>query len=80
MCSDLGPDLRPGGYEMETAPTHELIAKAGKAIFKKVDVSSPHDVEELVASAVAEYGRLDMYVQVTPAPLSVGAIKVGIVC
>jgi NAD(P)-dependent dehydrogenase (short-subunit alcohol dehydrogenase family) len=40
-----------------------LIAKTGKAIFKKADVSSPQDVESLVASAVVEYGRLDMYVR-----------------
>ncbi|KAF2027271.1 putative short chain dehydrogenase [Setomelanomma holmii] len=62
ICSDLTPDLRPGGYETETEPTHSLIAKTGKAIFKKTDVSSPQDVEALIASAVAEYGRLDILV------------------
>lgn len=62
VCSDLTPDLRPGGYEAVTAPTHELIAKTGRSIFKKADVSSPEDVEALVAAAVAEFGRLDMYV------------------
>lgn len=63
ICSDLTPDLRLGGYETVTEPTHKLIAKTGRAIFKKTDVSSPQDVETLVASAVAEYGRLDMYVR-----------------
>ncbi|KAF2815114.1 putative short chain dehydrogenase [Mytilinidion resinicola] len=62
ICSDLTPELRPGGYETVTTSTHELIAKTGKAIFKKTDVSSPQDMEALVASAVAEYGRLDILV------------------
>ena len=60
VCSDLTPSLRPGGYETETAPTHELIAKTSKAIFKKTDAGRPEDVEALVNAAVEEYGRLDM--------------------
>ena len=62
VCSDLTPDLRPGGYETETDPTHEVIARTGKAIFKKADVSSTQDVEALVGAAVSEFGRLDMCV------------------
>lgn len=62
VCSDITPILRPDGYETETAPTHELIAKTGKSIFKKADVSSPEDVEALVAAAVVEFGRLDILV------------------
>lgn len=58
----MTPDLRLDGYETDTEPTHSLIAKTGKAIFKKTDVSSSQDVEALIASAVAEYSRLDMYV------------------
>lgn len=61
VCSDLRPDLRPGGYETETAPTHEVISRQGKSIFKKADASSPQDVEGLVAAAVEEWGRLDMW-------------------
>lgn len=60
VCSDLRPDLRPGGYETETAPTHEVIARSSKSGFVKADTSSPEDVEALVAAAVAEFGRLDM--------------------
>ena len=60
VCSDLTPSLRPGGYETDTSPTHELIARTGKAIFKQTDASRPEDVEALVEAAVKEYGRLDM--------------------
>jgi NAD(P)-dependent dehydrogenase (short-subunit alcohol dehydrogenase family) len=60
VCSDLTPDLLQGGYETDTAPTHEVVARKGKAIFKKTDVSSPQQVDALVAAAVAEFGRLDM--------------------
>lgn len=62
MCSDLSPSLRQGGYETETLPTHELVARTGKAIFKKTDASRPEDVEALVDAAVKEFGRLDMSV------------------
>lgn len=60
MCSDLTPSLRQGGYEVETSPTHELIARTSKAIFKKTDASRPEDVEALVEAAVKEFGRVDM--------------------
>lgn len=60
VCSDLRPDLRPGGYETETAPTHEVIARSGESIFAKADASSPSDIEDLVEAAVAKWGRLDM--------------------
>ena len=63
ICSDLTPELRLGGYEVVTAPTHEVIAKTGTAIFRKTDVGSPEDMESLVASAISEFGRLDMYVR-----------------
>jgi NAD(P)-dependent dehydrogenase (short-subunit alcohol dehydrogenase family) len=39
-----------------------MIGTAGKAIFTQTDVSSPQDMEALVASAVARFDRLDMCV------------------
>lgn len=60
VCSDLSPTVRAGGYEKDSTPTHELIAKTEKAIFVKADVGSEEDVQELVAVAVKTYGRLDM--------------------
>lgn len=60
VCSDIRPDLRPGGYETEAAPTHEIIARSGESIFERADVSSPQDVKALVEAAVAKWGRLDM--------------------
>lgn len=53
--------MRPDGYETDTAPTHEVIAKNGKSVFKKADASVPEDVQALVETAVATFGRLDMY-------------------
>lgn len=60
MCSDLDAGVRAGGSEIDLTPTHERIAKTGKAIFQQSDVSSEEDVKTLVDSAVREYGRLDM--------------------
>ncbi|KIM95840.1 hypothetical protein OIDMADRAFT_59622 [Oidiodendron maius Zn] len=62
VCSDVTPTLRAGGYETDIAPTHEVIARRGKAMFKYADVSSAEDVEALVEAAVAEYGRLDIMI------------------
>jgi NAD(P)-dependent dehydrogenase (short-subunit alcohol dehydrogenase family) len=61
VCSDITPDLRAGGYEKDSASTHEVISRAGKAIFKKADASSAEDMGALVQAAVTTYGRLDMY-------------------
>lgn len=60
VCSDLDPTVKVGGYEKDPTPTHELIAKTGKAVFLKADASSEEAIKELVAVAVKEYGRLDM--------------------
>jgi NAD(P)-dependent dehydrogenase (short-subunit alcohol dehydrogenase family) len=54
--------LRAGGYEKDKVSTHEVIARTGKAIFKKADASAAEDMEALVKAAVTTYGRLDMYV------------------
>ncbi|KAJ5923156.1 hypothetical protein N7454_008401 [Penicillium verhagenii] len=62
VCSDITPDLRPGGYENDNASTHEVIARAGKAVFKKADSSSAEEMEALVQAAVTTYGRLDIMV------------------
>jgi NAD(P)-dependent dehydrogenase (short-subunit alcohol dehydrogenase family) len=61
VCSDLTPEVRSGGYEKSSVPTHEAIVQnKGKAIFTKADVSSEEDVKSLIALAVKTYGRLDM--------------------
>ncbi|KAH8693054.1 putative short chain dehydrogenase [Talaromyces proteolyticus] len=62
VCSDITPVLRAGGYEADNAPTHEIIARTSKAIFKKADSSSAENMEALVEAAVATYGRLDIMV------------------
>ncbi|KAJ5464328.1 uncharacterized protein N7458_000014 [Penicillium daleae] len=62
VCSDITPDLRAGGYEKDNVSTHEVIARTGKAIFKKADASAAEDIEALVKAAVTTYGRLDIMV------------------
>jgi NAD(P)-dependent dehydrogenase (short-subunit alcohol dehydrogenase family) len=42
------------------AVADEIAASGGKATFKKVDVSSPSDVEAMIATAVDTYGTLDV--------------------
>ena len=58
------------------SPTHELIARTSKAIFKKTDASRPEDVEALVEAAVAEFGRLDMSVHFPTAYPAVGVLAI----
>ena len=60
VCGDLTPEVRAGGYEKETTPTHKAIAKSGQAIFQRTDVSSEEDIKALVDAAVKTFGRLDM--------------------
>jgi NAD(P)-dependent dehydrogenase (short-subunit alcohol dehydrogenase family) len=64
VCSDLQPEARSGGYEEDSdVYTHDLIVKhGGRAIFVKADASSTADMTNLVDTAVAEYGRLDVIV------------------
>ncbi|KAI9829326.1 MAG: hypothetical protein M1819_006389 [Sarea resinae] len=57
VCSDLQAG---GGKELAT---HEQIkSNGGKALFVKANVAETEDVKNLVAKAVAEYGRLDIMV------------------
>lgn len=64
VCADLRPDARAIiATEASGGNTDELIRQGGgKAIFVKTDVSSAAEVDNLVKSAVAEFGRVDMYV------------------
>lgn len=48
-------------YNEETgkATAEEICAKGGKAVFVKVDISKPDEVEKMVQTAVDSFGRLD---------------------
>ncbi|KIW75194.1 hypothetical protein Z517_11967 [Fonsecaea pedrosoi CBS 271.37] len=63
VCADLSPKagaLLPGE---DARPTHEVIAaQGGKATFVKCDVSEPEHFKAAVATAVKEFGRLDVLV------------------
>lgn len=64
VCADVRPDTRFDSNDEETrGTTHDRITEAGgNAIFGKVDVRKPADVESLVDAAVKEYGRVDIMV------------------
>lgn len=65
VCADLSPDARLEIQHETEMTTLELLHKAGsqeKSIFVKADVSSAKDMEDLVEQAVAQFGRLDMFV------------------
>lgn len=65
VCSDLQEGPSPA-YASD--PTHQTstvseVQKLGsKALFQKCDTTSPSEVESLIATAVKEFGRLDIMV------------------
>lgn len=49
--------------DVDEASGHEIVAKLGEAVhFTRADVTSPADIEGLVATAVERYGKLDVMV------------------
>ena len=64
LCGDLQPNPRTDnkGAEESSVPTHKLIVdEGGNSAFLKADVREEADIEALIAYAVKEFGRLDMY-------------------
>ncbi len=58
VIADLGEEAVEGGE-----PTAKIIARAGgSAVFHRADVGSWGDVDVLIGSTVARYGRLDVMV------------------
>lgn len=64
VCADLEKKARKEGYEKDLEiDTDDVIRKQGaKACFVRADVRSASEVENLVASTVSEFGRLDIMV------------------
>ncbi|KAA8648059.1 SDR family NAD(P)-dependent oxidoreductase [Aspergillus tanneri] len=63
VCADLSLTARSEVTEETKITTHEAIHQAGgQAIFVTVDVGDAVRMENLVQSAVAEFGRLDILV------------------
>ncbi|KAJ5345663.1 hypothetical protein N7452_003667 [Penicillium brevicompactum] len=61
VCGDLTPTAR--SEDEATVTTHDSIVQAGgQAIFVQTDVGDAKAMENLVAAAVAQYGRLDILV------------------
>lgn len=62
VCADLGPDAISGSWE-ESTPTHELIGEmGGRALFAACDVTDGAQVTAAIATAVDEFGGLDVAV------------------
>ena len=57
VCADLTPDAVAGSWE-ESTPTHELI----DGVFVRCDVADGEQVVAAVATAVGEFGGLDIAV------------------
>ncbi len=62
VCADLTPDAVAGSWE-ETTPTDALIREhGGEAVFARCDVTVGDEVEAAVATALGEFGGLDIAV------------------
>lgn len=64
VCSDVRREAREGGYERDigTATDDVIRANGGKAEYVEADAASYSAMENLVASAVSTFGRLDVMV------------------
>lgn len=64
VVADLSETASPGNYdERPEVPTADLARGEGaEALFFRADVSHKPDVEDLVATTMARYGRLDVMV------------------
>lgn len=61
ICADLSPTAKALLPGEDARPTHEVIpSHGGKATFVLCDISEPEDVKAAVATAVKEFGRLDV--------------------
>ena len=61
VCADLRPQARADVSNELAINTHELIRRnGGHAQFCQTDVSDAEDVENMIQSAVAYYGRIDV--------------------
>lgn len=60
-CADLQENARNDTTKRFPLPTHKLIEQnGGKAIFVRTDVRDESNIEALVSTVVAKFGRLDM--------------------
>lgn len=63
VCADLQANARADTKKEFPITTHDLIAeRGGKATFVRTDVQKEEQIEALIAFAVKEFGRLDMFV------------------
>src|SRR3954469_6890376 len=64
VCSDIRREAREGGYEDDIQqPTDEVIAGLGVGVeYRDCDTTHADQVQALVDTAVASFGRLDIIV------------------
>ena len=61
VCTDLQRHARADIESERAISTDELIKqKGGRALFFKADMTKAEEVEAMVNTAVAEYGRIDV--------------------
>jgi NAD(P)-dependent dehydrogenase (short-subunit alcohol dehydrogenase family) len=73
VCADLHATAREDNANELPHTTHGIIsAQGGKAIFVETDVREEAQIKDLVARAVKEFGRLDMYVYIPNAVRTIG--------
>lgn len=59
VCADLTPTAR--SQEEADITTHDrIVQNGGQSLFVQTDVGNATQMENLVKTTVAEYGRLDM--------------------
>lgn len=64
VVSDVHEEPNAGGFEddAELTTAQTIVKQGGRAIYVSCDVTRSADVAALVAAAVDEYGRLDVFV------------------
>ena len=62
VCADVREDPDPEGFDGVVSTHEAIVAEGGRALFVHCDVVRGDEVEAAIATAVREYGRLDIAV------------------
>ena len=65
VCSDIREEVRvPENEKLPGTTVEEITKLGGKAIYVHCDTTNSEQVQNLVKTAVKEFGRLDVYVYI----------------
>ncbi|KAL1858069.1 hypothetical protein VTK73DRAFT_7966 [Phialemonium thermophilum] len=64
VCADLRPEAAAKGFEADKdVPTHEVIRNnGGRSLFQKCDMGKTDEIDTLFATAIQEFGKLNIVV------------------